>query len=79
MTEIMKIRQILLTALATLSLVSCVDDKFHYGGSSALKGTLSLSGMDIDYSEEMTTPTATICFTYTILRKSLYGPELMVR
>ena len=57
MTEIMKIRQILLTALATLSLVSCVDDKFHYGGSSALKGTLSLSGMDIDYSEEMTTPT----------------------
>ncbi len=57
MTEIMKMNKIILSALATLSLVSCVDDKFDYGNSSSLKGTLSLDGMSIDYSEEMTSPT----------------------
>ena len=54
----MKTRRIFSIALAALSLVSCVDDKFDYNKGEELKGTLSLSSLDIEYSEEMITTTA---------------------
>ncbi|MDD7551592.1 MAG: DUF4493 domain-containing protein [Candidatus Cryptobacteroides sp.] len=54
----MKTRRIFSIALAALCLVSCVDDKFDYNKGEELKGTLSLSSLDIEYSEEMITTKA---------------------
>ena len=54
----MKTIRIFSIALAAICLVSCVDDKFEYNKGEELKGTLSLSSLDIEYSEEMITTKA---------------------